>query len=160
MGAHRFGSLLRLAGDAVLLEFEFGAQSLEALAWIAQTVENSVYVRDSLTRTPTGFRFSLANPPLRIGAFSELRLLVEGTAIPGDRVRFRLGPGQAWRTSAELSGDHPLELEGGSGLEFEADWAMAGVPETVTVRLELQSVAIPPLVWIEFREAMREAQPS
>lgn len=157
MSDHRFGSLLRLAGEAAQLEVEFGTHSLEALAWVARTVEASVYVPDSLVRTSAGFRFALANPPLRIGAFCGLRLLVDGTPMPPDRVRVRFGPGYPWRTSSHLSPEHPLELQGGSSTEFEADWPLVGAPVPITVRLELQSVAIPPLVWLEIHETPKES---
>ncbi|MCI4372518.1 MAG: hypothetical protein L3K02_02585 [Thermoplasmata archaeon] len=156
MSAHRFGSLLRLIGEAIHLEVDFGSHSVEALAWIAETVNASVYVPDSLTRTPTGFRFSLANPPLRIGAFSGLRLRVEGTVVPPEVVRVRLGDGRPWRTSSELGPDRSLDLEAGNGIELEADWPLPPTPGPVTIRLELQSVAIPPLVWLELQETPRE----
>jgi hypothetical protein len=155
VSAHRFGSLLRLASDAVLLELEFGTQSLEALAWIGRTVESSVYLSGSLARTPTGFRFALANPPLRIGAFSGVRLLVEGTPVDPAQVRLRVGPGLPWRTTTSLSAEHPLELQAGSTLEFESNSPLEGTPKTLTIRLEFQSIAIPPLVWVEFRETLR-----
>jgi len=152
---HRIGSLLHLVGEAIRLELEFGTQSLEALAWIAETVEASVYVPHSLAKTPTGFRFALSNPPLRIGAFSSLLLRVDGTPVPLDRVRVRVGPDRAWRTTTQLDRVHPLELQAGSGLELEADWPLPEGSGPVTVRLELRSLAIPPLVWLEVRDTPR-----
>jgi hypothetical protein len=151
------GPLLRLVGDAARLESEFGFRSLEALLWVAETVRNSVYVPNSLVRTSTGFTFALANPPLRIGAFSEIHLLVDGARVPPERVRFRVGPDAPWHTSTELGKDHPLELQSGSSSEFEADWPLEKRSEPLTVRLELRNVAVPPLVWLEIFESPREA---
>lgn len=156
VAAHRFGSLVRLVGEAIRLEFEFGTHTLEALLWIAQTVNASVYVPGSLVRTSTGFRFALANPPLRIGGFSEVHLLVNGTTVPPDRVRVRLGPSHPWRTSSHLSSEEPLELQAGSSTEFDAEWPLVGHRAPITVRLEFQSVAIPPIVWLEIHETPGE----
>lgn len=159
MGDHRFGSLLRAVGEAIRLEVAFGTQSLEALAWLAQTVESSVYVLGSLEQTPSGFRFALANPPLRIGAFSGLRVLVDGVPVDSDRTRVRSGPGRPWRNTSQLGPAEPLELQAGTPTELEVDWPLTGTPTPITVRLELQSVAIPPLVWLELRDTPRGAVP-
>lgn len=156
MGDHRLGSILRLVGDALRLEAEFGTHSIEMLAWIASTVEASVYLPSSMVRTPSGFRFSLANPPLRIGAFSALRVGVDGSTVPADQVRLRAGPGTPWRGSGELSPAHPLELEAGTRTEIDVQWPGVDGHRSVQVRLELQSVAIPPLVWLEIRDTPRE----
>src|SRR5271170_2033022 len=121
MGDHRLSSVLRLAGEAVGLGWDFGLDALEALTWVARTVEGSVYVPGSLTRTATGVRFALANPPLRIGAFSSVRVLVDGTPVPPDRVRVRHVPVGSWTVTSELTVDRPLALQGGSGIEFEVD---------------------------------------
>jgi hypothetical protein len=153
----RLGSLVRLAGEVVRLESEFGARSIESLLWIATTVEASVYVPRSLTRTPTGLAWAIANPPLRVGAFSEVRILIDGAPVPKDRVRLRTGPARPWRSSSELSEDRPLELQGGVGVEFEADGSVIDARGPRVVRMEFQSVAIPPLVWLEIRDRLREA---
>jgi hypothetical protein len=156
---HRFGSLLRLVREGIRLEFEFGTQSLEALAWVGQTVETSVYLPGSLARTPTGFRFALANPPLRIGAFSSVRLLVEGTPVPSDRVRVRRSGEESWRVTSALGPSAPLELRPGDPTDFEAEWPLPSTSKTVHLRLEFRNVAIPPLVWVEFRDVPTEGSP-
>ncbi|MCI4364719.1 MAG: hypothetical protein L3K10_01450 [Thermoplasmata archaeon] len=156
MVGHRLGALLRLTGEAIGLGVDFGTGSLEALLWVARTVEASVYVPDSLVRTPTGFAFALANPPLRVGAFSGLRLLVDGVAVAPEHVRFRRGVGDLWRASSALGPAAPLALQAGTRTEFEADRVLPERPAPVTVRLELHNVAIPPLVWLEIRESVRE----
>ena len=159
MSDHRVGSALRVAREALGLALDFGVESLEAFAWVAATVESSVYVPHSLVRSPSGIRFALANPPLRIGAFSSVRIRVDGNPVPPDRVRIRSERVGRWRTAAELSAESALELQAGSFTEFEVDLPAGKLPAELTVRLELQSVAIPPLVWMEFREPLGEAPP-
>jgi hypothetical protein len=152
VGGRRLGALLRLADDAIGLGWDFGLGSVEALAWVARTVETAVYVPDSLVRTASGFRFALANPPLRIGAFSCVLVRVDGTPVPPDRVRVRHRPVGAWRTTSEIGTAQPLLLQAGNATEFDADWPVAPGSAPLLIRLELQNVAIPPLVWMEFRE--------
>jgi hypothetical protein len=159
VAGHRLSSLLHLADDAIGLGWDFGFGSLEALAWVALTIQRSVYVPGSLVRTATGFRFALANPPLRIGAFSSVRLRVDGDLLPAERVRVRVVPGGTWRVTSDLGLEHPLTLQGGVGAEFDADWPVERPHHPMVVRLELQNVAIPPLVWMEFRETPGEIAP-
>jgi hypothetical protein len=157
MGSHRIGSILRLVGDAARLEVSYGSHSLEALAWVARTVESSVYVPRSLVRTRTGFRIAFANPPLRIGGFSSLRVLVDGATVPPVAVRYRTGAAQPWQGVGSLGLAEPLELQAGSTLLLEVDHPLPPRSAPITVRLELQSVAIPPTVWVEVRDTAREA---
>jgi hypothetical protein len=154
---YRLRSILSLARQGLSLAMAFGVQSIASLIFVARTVEESVFMPRSFVRTPSGFRFALANPPLRTGGFSSLRLFVDGTALPPEHVRLRPGPDQAWRTSSSLGSDQPLELQAGTHTEFEADCSLGPKLRPVTVRLELQNVAIPPLVWLEFRQVLREA---
>ncbi len=156
MAAHRFGAILRLVGEAARVEVEFGTQSLETLARIADAVASSVYVPDSLTRTPTGLALRLANPPLRVGAFAALRLFVDGHPVPAEDVRFRTATSSTWRTAASVRTESPLDLQAGDAIDLAAD--LPDVPRVgpVTIRLELQSVAIPPLVWFEVRDRLRD----
>jgi hypothetical protein len=156
VGERHLTSVLRLAGEAIGVGWEFGFESLEALAWVAQTVESSVYVPHSLRRTGTGFRFALANPPLRVGAFSSVRMLVDGAAASPDRVRVRTVPVGPWRATSTIGAEQPLELQSGSGTEFDVDWPVPLGTRALTVRLELTNVAIPPLVWLEFQETLEE----
>jgi hypothetical protein len=155
VGDHRFVSLLRTVGEAIGLGIDFGAASLEALAWVALTVESSIYLPGSLTATDTGIRFELGNPPLRIGAFSGVRLLLNGLPVPAAQVRLRSGPGHPWRRASEIDVGRPLELDAGDHTVIEADCAPELRQMPLTVRLEFQNVAIPPLVWIEIRDTPR-----
>jgi hypothetical protein len=150
----RFGPLLSLLRQGLSVGVEFGAHSLEALLWVAETVEQSVYERGSLTRTPEGLRFWLNNPPLRVGAFSSLRVAIDGTHVPAERARVRGGPGLPWRTLTEISGERPLELRPGERTEVAVEGVPSAGVRELTVRLELQSTAIPPLVWFEFTDAL------
>ena len=159
MRPHHWGPLLSLVRQGIALEVGYGGRSIEALLWIAETVEEAVYAPGSLALREGTLTFSLANPPLRVGAFRSVRLTVEGRPVAPERLRFRVGEGQPWRTAADLSATAPLQLAPGRPIEFAA----AGVgPLSVarpTVRLELESVAIPPLVWLEFADEVRREGP-
>ncbi len=156
----RVGPLLSLLRQGLSLELGFGTHSLEALLWIAETVEEAVYHSGSLVRTPTGVAFRLRNPPLRVGAFHALRARLDGGDVPSDRLRFRHGEGEAWRTAASLSGDAPLVLLPGRPVEFAVDVAPAPASREPRIRLEFESVAIPPLVWLEFSDVLRTERPA
>lgn len=145
-------SLLR---QGLSLEREFGTQSLSALISLADLVENSVYELGSLAPIPGGLAFRLHNPPLRAGAFSSLRLVVNGLPVPAARARLRPAEDQPWRTFDDISSERPLSLRPGDRSEFAADVPIAVGAKECTIRLEFQSVAIPPLVWIEFTDQLR-----
>ncbi len=148
--------MLSLLRQGLSVEREFGIHSLEALASIAETIEESVYEVGSLTRTSTGLTFRLNNPPLRTGAFSSLRLVIDGVRVPADRARVRVGPGLLGRDLTGISRDRPIELRPGDRIEFAVDGPFPQGAKKFTVRLELQSTAIPPLVWFEFSDTLGE----
>ena len=150
MHEHRISSLLSLVRQGIALEVGFGTRSLEALVDLAETVEQSVYAAGSLVRTETGLAFLLANPPLRVGAFRALRASVNAQVVAPDRLRFRPGAGTAWRTAATLGPERPLLLEPGRATELDLGGVEVPPSGRARVRLELESVAIPPLVWVEF----------
>lgn len=150
----RFGSSLSLLRQGFSVERQFGLHSLEALISVAETIEESVYERDSLARSPNGLTFRLTNPPLRTGAFSSVRISVDGVWVPLERVRFRSARNLTWRSLRSLSAEDPLELVPGSRFEFTVEVAVAPHQKTCTLRLELQSIAIPPLVWFEFTDIL------
>jgi len=133
--------------------------SLEALLWVAETIEESVYVPRSLVRSDRGLSFTLANPPLRAGAFSSLRLWVDRVEVLSGDVRVRTGSPRAWRTAAEINEASPLELRPGEPTDVSLDRVSTGTEREVTVRLELQNIAIAPLVWFEFTEIPRAEAP-
>jgi hypothetical protein len=130
----------------------FGTQSVEALLWVAQSIEEGIYSDGSLRRTRDGIAFALENPILRVGAFGELNLIVNGAPIPGDRVRFRSGEGTEWRAADSVRRESPWELRPGDRSQFEIRGEFGRGSDSITVRLELRTRAIPPLVWFEFTE--------
>ncbi len=155
MPRHQVEALVHLLRQGLAIEGQFGTHPLEAMLWVARTVEESVYQPESLVRTATGVAFTLANPPLRAGAFSSVRVGVDGQPPRSEGVRVR-SPGSAgWRDASGLSRTDPLELRPGEPIEFEVTTSAGRHPRQRTVRLEFQSVAIPPLVWLEFTDSPR-----
>lgn len=155
MGSSSIGRVLSLARQGVEIGLEYGPHSLEALLWIAETVEESVYEPGSLVRDPEGIRFTLGNPPLRMGAFSAFRLRWDGRPVDPALLRIRTGLGGSWRTAASVTADAPIELLPGVRIEVAAEVPQGIVGSSAVVRLELQCPAIPPLVWVEFRDTLR-----
>lgn len=154
MRGSKLAPVLSLVRQGISLERAFGLHSLESLARIAEVVEESVYEAGSLERTDQGLRFALSNPPLRLGAFRAVRLFLDRQPVAPSGVRFRAGPGEAWRAASTVSRENPLVLVPGRRVEFAAD-SSARAPGSVNVRLELESVAVPPLVWFEFEDTPR-----
>ncbi len=151
------GTWLSLAHQTISLEVEFGAHALEALLWIAETVEESVYEPGSLVWTREGLRFALANPPLRPGAFLAIRAELNGTAVPAEELDLRPGEGRPWTPATSLSRVVPFELLPGRRTEMRIRCPVPPATVPVRVRLEFENVAIPPLVWMEFQDTPREA---
>jgi hypothetical protein len=156
MGARHVGDVLSLLRQGLTLGYQYGTHSIEALLWVAETVEEGVYESGSLRRSSVGIAFALDNPPLRVGAFSSLGIRVDGAPVPGDQVRFRAGPGTPWRTAAALATSAPLYLAPGARTEFELDGAYGEGGDRITIRIELQVPAVPPLVWFEFTDSATE----
>lgn len=153
------GSLLSLLRQAFSLETEFGTRSIEALLWIAETVEESVYEAGSLACSSEGIVFNLVNPPLRVGAFGAVRLQVDGAPVDPSRLRLRSGPGTPWTTADRITPDSPWLLVPGGRTEFAADGPAPRIGRAVRLRLEWESLAIPPLVWFEFSDVARPGGP-
>jgi hypothetical protein len=149
------GSVVSLVRQGLALEIGFGTHSVEALLWVAETVEEAVYAPGALVLADGVLSFRLTNPPLRVGAFSALRLAVDGRPAAPTQLRFRPGPGSPWRIAASLSRQAPLELVPGRATEFAVDGVGEIPSRRATLRLEFESVAIPPLVWVEFTDEVR-----
>lgn len=147
--------MLSLLRQGLSVEREFGTHSLTTLLSVGELVEQCVYERGSLAPTPTGLAFRLNNPPLRAGAFSSARLFVDRRPVPAEQTRVRSDPNDPWRTVAEFSAQRPWLLGPGEPVEVSADLILPTDTKQCTVRMELQSTAIPPLVWLEFTDALR-----
>jgi hypothetical protein len=157
---HRVRAWLGLAHQGLDVGLDFGTRSVEAMAWVALTVERSVYLADSLIRTPAGVRFTLANPPLRTGAFAACRIGIDGRPPTSQGVRVRTWGGTTWRPASSLTADAPLHFRPGEPTEFEVDVALPTAGPSLHVRLELECPAIPPLVWFEFTDTPRPGGPA
>jgi len=153
---HRSVGILSLLRQAISLGADFGARSVESLLSVAEMVEQSVVEPGSLRRTPDGLSLALDNPPLRVGAFSKVRILVDGEAIPSERVSLRTGEGTPWRTAATVTPGWTFDLGPGDRTEIRIVTSAGGRAGPVRVRVELVPLAIPPLVWVEVRETPSE----
>ena len=147
---------LSLLRQGVGVAVAFGFRSLEGLVSVAELLEKAVYEPRSLRRTSTGIAFTILNPPLRMGAFRSARLLWDGADLPPRTALLRTGasPDPVFFDSIDTA--HPIEIPVGARtvVELRVPSVAAGRHR---VRLELRSVAIPPLVWFEFSDELRPA---
>jgi hypothetical protein len=148
----RPNGLLALLRQGITLGVDFGPHSLETLLSVAQTIEGSVYEPGSMRRTREGLELVLDNPPLRVGAFAEIRVLVDGVAIPAERVRLRPGADDPWRSAATVTPGWTYDLGPGDRIELRIVGAAPDSRGPVRVRIELRTLAIPPLVWCEVHD--------
>jgi hypothetical protein len=150
------GRELSLLRQGISIGTEYGAHSIIMLARIAEMVEESVYEPGSLCAIASGIRFVLRNPPLRIGAFSSIRVRANQTEVSPDRVRFRTGTRGSFRSLESIDRDNPFTMVPGQRTEVEVDWTGPLPKGAQTILLSLRNVAIPPLVWFEFVDAIHE----
>ena len=146
---------LSLLRQGASLAREFGFRSLEGLTRIAELIEHSVYEPRSLTRTAEGVAFTLLNPPLRMGAFEEVRVRFDGSLLPPEAVTLTVPGAGVPRSAAELSRATPVTIPIGQRTTVHLTLE-APAPGPHHVRLELRSVAIPPRVWFEFTDSLPE----
>jgi len=155
MGLRHLRGDVALLREAVSLIREFGLHSTERLAHVAEFLERSVYAPRSLHVAPGGAAFTLLNPPLRVGAFSAIRVSWDGRSVPAEHI-FVQREGQAVeRPATDITPSRPIDLRPGQRIDVR----LAGVPTGSghhRVRLELQNIAIPPLVWFEFTDSVSE----
>ena len=144
-----------MLAQGIRLAVQFGWRPLEEMTLMAELLEHEVYEHGSLSWGEGSLRFTLRNPPLRMGAFSELRLWVDGTVFPPGDVEVAV-EGAVPRTVAGVGPASPLVLPTGRRTRFAVRCSRP-VNGPHRVRLELQSVAIPPTVWFEFTDHLREA---
>ena len=151
MGSWHFRGDVSLLRQGIALVAEFGLRSAERLGHVAEFLERSVYLPGSLSSTATGASFVLLNPPLRIGAFSALRLFWDGEPVSQGRVYLQRAGDPLEQAFSDFSRDQPVALVAGQRLRFRVDLGGA-VRGSHRVRLELFNVAIPPKVWFEFSD--------
>ncbi len=151
---------LSLLRQSLTIGWEYGTRSLGALLAVAETVEDAVYESGSLRRIPGGLAFELENPPLRVGAFAEVRVQVGSVPLPPTSVRLRPGAGTPWRTAADVTAGTPYLWGPGERTEFELATSLPTTNERICVRVELAPLAIPPRVWCEIREVPAPEGPS
>lgn len=156
MGRLRVWADLGLVRQGISIGWRFGADALEEMGRVAELLERSVYEAGSLHRAPGGVAFTWRNPPLRMGAFRSVRATVDGAEA--DAARATVWPGRAGTPVPfrSVTPERPLVLPIGERTDFflPVDGRVSSRP---TVRVELRSVAIPPLVWYEFRERLTGA---
>jgi hypothetical protein len=153
VGSRHVGDVLSLLRQGITVGVQFGTHSVEALLWVAETVEEGVYEAGSLARSADGVTFVLDNPLLRVGLFTSLKVLIDGTEVPGEHVRLRPGAGTSWRTAGSVGPESGYSFAPGDRTEFDVRGGFGRANAPITVRLELRSPAIPPLVWFEFTES-------
>ncbi len=122
------------------------------------TLEHGVYEPRSLQTTEDGIRFTLRNPPLRMGAFESIRVALDG--IWADPARAWVHPGGTLAPIPfhQIDRARPVTLPIGARTQFLVQGLDAS-PRRARVRMELKSVAIPPLVWFEFADELRPEPP-
>jgi hypothetical protein len=154
MGSRSFALDLSILRQGLSIGREFGFASLEEFARLGSFLEGAFYERGSLASDPSGFSFRLANPPLRLGAFSAIRLFWDGAAIPPDRAAISVGRDRPPRRFSDVDVGRPLTLSFGGPIRITVQTAPPRVG-LHRLRLELQSIAIPPVVWIEISDHLR-----
>jgi hypothetical protein len=160
MSPPHLGRDLSLLRQGISIGAEFGPHALVMLARIAEIVEDSVYDPRSLRATPRGIRFLLQNPPLRIGAFASIQARVNDVDVPPALARFRTSAEGDFRSFQDVSRNRPLTMSPGQRTEVELDLTEPVRKGPVTIHLSVRSVAIPPLVWFEFTDQIRESEGS
>jgi hypothetical protein len=154
MGLREIALDFSLLRQGLSIEHEFGPAALAELVRVARFLEQAFYEPASLVRTERGVAFTLLNPPLRVGAFGTARLLFDGVPLPRERCSFLPSGLEVSRRFSEVDRARPLILSPGRSVRFEMELEPPK-PGRHEVRLELKSIAIPPLVWIEIYDTVR-----
>lgn len=155
MGGRHLLVDLSLVRQGLVIESEFGTHALAGMVRVAEFLESSIYRRGSLRRSgPDSFRFTLVNPPMRLGAFLWAQLSWNGKVLEPHLSRVG-SPDGGFRAFQELSRKEPLVLGIGETVEFEGPLPRVLDSGRPTVTLALKSVAIPPTVWIRITDELR-----
>jgi hypothetical protein len=150
---------LDLLRDGLRIGHEYGFRSLEELARTGAFLQSVVYEAHSLRAIPGGVAFALHNPPLRMGAFSRLSLRWDEREVPPERCTVRPAASPAPIRFCDISSHSPVVFPVGERIEFTAG---VGTPThgAHTVRLELRSLAIPPIVWFRLTDHLHHGEGS
>jgi hypothetical protein len=151
---HRLGVDLGLLRAGLEIGRGFGLHSLEEMARIALYLESAVYDRGSLRHVPDGIAFALHSPPLRMGAFQRASLMWDGELLPLADCTARPADRPAPARFDAIDRAHPLVLPVGGRIEFAARMPPPDAGPH-TIRVELESVAIPPVVWFQVTDHLR-----
>ncbi|MHB8352656.1 MAG: hypothetical protein ACYDFT_08250 [Thermoplasmata archaeon] len=144
---------LELLREGIRIGWDYGRHPLVELARVAEYIERSVYRKGSLAATAGGLAFVLHNAPLRQGAFGRVQLFLDGVPVAPDRATIHPSDTPAPRPLSEVRFDAPVVLRPGVEVRVEIrSGPEYRVGTEVTVRMELENVAIPPKVWLEFRD--------
>ncbi len=142
-----------LAVDIARLEWEFGTKAITELARTASLAGLQVFERGSLKATPDGVRFTFRNPPLRMGAFSAIRVFWDRQRVPDADVTVQVRGSPPPTSLAKVKANRPFTVPVGQRTDF-----VLRLPTPAEgahrLRLELQSVAIPPMVFWESMELL------
>ena len=157
MRGRHLTSDLGLLGEGIRIGREYGFHSLEQMAGIAWYLERSIYTRGSLRAVPGGIAFDLRNPPLRMGAFDGISLAWDGAPVPPAKCTAQPSDVPGPVAFDAITRESPLVLRPGNGIAFHAALG-APLGGLHTLRLELRSLAIPPMVWFELTDRVRPAE--
>jgi hypothetical protein len=149
---------LSLLKEGAEVAIGFGIRSLEGLGEVAEYLEHGVYEKGSRQSNRGAVTFTLRNPPLRMGAFRSVRASLDGVWA-AETSTVQPGGSPAPVPLGSIDRGHPVTLPIGLRTRF----TLRGVdptPRKGKVRLELVSVAIPPLVWYEFTDEIRREAPA
>ncbi|MCI4337177.1 MAG: hypothetical protein L3K17_08335, partial [Thermoplasmata archaeon] len=127
-----------------------GLKPFEQMTRVVDLLEHSVYEHGSLRLEGDRISFTLRNPPLRTGAFESIRLLWDGTVVAPATASLAAGS-QSPQYLGSISRNAPISLPVGRRSVFSFP-RIGEINGEHAVRLELQSVAIPPRVWFEFSD--------
>jgi hypothetical protein len=159
MGLHRSQGDVGLLRESISMVREFGLHSVDHLLHVAEFLEKSVYGPHSLHSLPGGAGFTLLNPPLRVGAFSTIRVAWDGKFVPPEQAFVRAQGHAVERSVADITPLRPIEMRPGQRIDFRLSGVPTG-PGHHRVRIEFQNIAIPPLVWFEFVDSVAERPPT
>jgi hypothetical protein len=143
-----------LLREGLQIGLRFGFRSLEEMARIALFLEAAVYEAHSLQEIPGGVQFALRNPPLRMGAFSGFALRWDDAPVAPEACSVRPAASDSPVRFSDVGRSNPVVLPVGERVEFSA---LVGPPSPGphTARLELRSLAIPPIVWFRVTDHVR-----